>query len=328
MELLALMGHAVDALDQLLGSLLDISRLDAGVIDTRVEPVPLQALIDSLLGEVRPLAWDKGLQLRTRRGEHMILSDPGLLTNILRNLLTNAIRYTEQGGVLIACRRRGKNLLLQVWDSGIGIDATDHQQIFQEFTQLNNPERDRNKGLGLGLAICRRMSVLLGHPLSVRSMPRRGTVFSIEVPLYDGTVLPTAEGATAPVQRDLRGLRVLVLEDDETVRLGMVALLEHWGCRVLAAASVEMALQMARQAAFQIDAMVSDYRLPGDTTGVEAMAAIMQEARGTIPVVLITGDTSPQRIQEAKLSGFPLLHKPVKPAFLRNALGRAMQAVE
>lgn len=323
-ELLGMMGNSLDALDQLLGSLLDISKLDAGVVENRSEPMSLKPMLSALMDEVRPLAWDKGLKLRLRRCHYNVISDPSLLGNILRNLVTNAIRYTEKGGVLVACRRRGDKLLIQVWDTGIGIDMAEHENIFHEFIQLHNPERDRNNGLGLGLAICRRMAYLLGHELSVRSRPGSGSVFTLAVPVCEGDVAKSYKPRTTYSHWDLYDKRVLVLDDDETVREGMLALLQRWGCVTIPAANGEEALQRAREAEYLFDVIVSDYRLPGNITGVQIVQQILAEAPVPIPVVLVTGDTSPERLQEAKDSGFPLLHKPVKPAFLRNALGKVL----
>jgi two-component system, sensor histidine kinase len=327
-ELLGLMGNSLNALDQLLGSLLDISKLDAGVVENKSEPTPLKPLLDALLNEVRPLAWDKGLKLRLRKCNYNVISDPSLLGNILRNLVTNAIRYTERGGVLVACRRKGEKLLIQIWDTGIGIAEKEQDNIFQEFIQLENQERDRNKGLGLGLAICRRMTYLLGHELSVKSKPGRGSVFTITLPVFEGNLTTMEKPNTTYSHWDLYGKRVLVLDDDETVRHGMLALLERWGCVTVSAADGDEAIARAREADYHFDVIVSDYRLPNDVTGVQVVREILAEAGWPIPVVLVTGDTSPERLKEAKASGYPLLHKPVKPAFLRNALGKVLAPKE
>lgn len=328
-ELIALVGTAVDALDQLLGSLLDISKLDAGVIEPTIMAVPLRPLIDSLINEMQPHAWEKGLQLRRYDSHHLVATDPNLLSNILRNLLTNAIRYTDRGGVLIGCRRRDKHLLVQVWDTGIGIAPEEQEKVFQEFIQLHNPERDRNKGLGLGLAICLRLARLLGYPLTLHSRQQRGSVFTLEIPLNLGGAVLTVqeEGAQPAPWWDLRDRTLLVIDDEPNVRQGMEALLGRWGCRVLSAGSAAEALQQAQDADFQIDAIIADYRLPDNITGAEVAASIIEMAGQPIPVVLVTGDTSPERIHEARASGYPLLHKPVKPAFLRSTIGKALAAL-
>lgn len=323
-ELLGMMTTSLDALDQLLSSLLDISKLDAGIVENRSEPMSLKTMLGALMNEVRPLAWDKGLKLRLRKCNYNVISDPNLLGNILRNLVTNAIRYTDKGGVLVACRRRNDKLLVQVWDTGIGIDMAEHENIFHEFIQLHNPERDRNKGLGLGLAICRRMAYLLGHELSIRSRPGRGSVFTLEVPVYEGGMTVAQKPSTTYSHWDLYDKRILVLDDDDTVREGMLALLQRWGCITISAATGEEAIQRAREAEYLFDVIVSDYRLPGNVTGVQIVQQILADAPVPIPVVLVTGDTSPERLLEARASGFPLLHKPVKPAFLRNALGKVL----
>ncbi len=323
-ELLRMMGNSLDALDQLLGSLLDISKLDAGVVENKSEPMPLKPMLDSLLTEIRPLAWDKGLKLRQCRCNYNVVSDPNLLVNILRNLISNAVRYTERGGVLVACRRRGDRLLIQVWDTGVGISTVELESIFHEFIQLHNPERDRNKGLGLGLAICRRMAYLLGHELSVQSRPGKGSVFTLSMPLYEGSPAASQKPSTTYSHWDLYNKRVLVLDDDDTVREGMLALLQRWGCVTIPAATGEEALQRAREAEYHFDVIVSDYRLPNNMTGVDVVNQILAEAPLPIPVVLVTGDTEPERIKGIKESGHLLLHKPVKPAFLRNALGKVL----
>lgn len=323
-ELLGLMGNSLDALDQLLGSLLDISKLDAGVVENKSEPMPLKPMLDALLNETRPLAWDKGLKLRQRRCNYNVISDPNLLGNILRNLVTNAIRYTDKGGVLVACRRRGERLWIQVWDTGIGIDEREQENIFQEFIQLHNQERDRNNGLGLGLAICRRMAYLLGHDLRVYSKPGKGSVFTIDVPIYVGSCTTAEKPRITYSHWDLYGKRILVLDDDDTVRQGMTALLDRWGCVTIPAANGDEAIQRAREAEYHFDVIVSDYRLPNNLTGVAVVKTILAEAGLPIPVILVTGDTSPERLKEARESGYPLLHKPVKPAFLRNALGKVL----
>jgi signal transduction histidine kinase len=176
-SLLDFMQSAMDGLNQLLSSLLDISRLDAGVIKPTLLPLSINTLLTDLYNELSPFAQEKGLTLHLRERHETVSSDPVLLANIIRNLLVNAIRYTTKGKILLACRKRRDRLLIQVWDTGPGIPEHELERIFIEFQQLDNPERDRSKGLGLGLAICQRLAKLLGHHLTVHSRVGHGTVF-------------------------------------------------------------------------------------------------------------------------------------------------------
>ncbi len=311
---------AIESLNQLLSSLLDISKLDAGVVKPHVRPVPLQPLLRGIVDEMRLQAQEKGLVLRARACEHLVESDPALLGNIVRNLIGNAINYSEHGGVLLGCRDRGDKVLLQVWDTGRGIADTDREAIFIEFCQLNNPERDRSKGLGLGLAICRRLSSLLGHGLYLRSDPGHGSVFSIELPVSAaGENYAELDDKERKIW-DLSGRTFLVIDDELSVREGMRNVLERWGCKALLAGSVEDAVAVAMRHA-RVDAVVSDYRLRENRTGVEAILAVQKAIDRSVPAVLVTGDTDPKRIQEARESGFVLLHKPVKAAQMRSVLG-------
>lgn len=322
-ELLEHIHETLGAHNTLLNSLLDISKLDAGVVEPHITALPLRPILEQLHREMLPKAQDKGLQLQLRGCDFHVRSDASLLSNILRNLLSNAIRYTDTGWVMLACRRRNDQVLLQVWDSGYGIPDEEQEAIFIEFRQLHNHERDRSKGLGLGLAICRRLAAILQHDLSVASRPGKGSVFSLRLPRAEEQV--ASKLVSAPPSRwDLTGRNLLVVDDELSVRQGMAALLERWGCNVLLADGLDSALQAFGQAQ-GVDAIISDYRLRDNTTGVDVIQAVQMLAGGTLPAMLITGDTDPRRLQEAKDSGYALLHKPVKPAQMRNVLGALLQ---
>jgi two-component system, sensor histidine kinase len=298
----------------MLDTLLDFSRIEAGVVEAKPRVVPLQPLFHQLELELAPEAEQKGLAYRCRETYLAVRADPILVERILRNLIGNAIRYTERGGVLVACRRRRDLVRIEVWDTGIGIAAEEQQAIFREFHQLGNPERDRKKGLGLGLAIADSLAKKLGQRISVRSRAGKGSVFRFELPLcHDAFV----DEPLPPPRHSLENVHVLVIDDDALVRAGMMQMLKDWGCSCDAVHSVAPALAAAR--ARRPTVVISDYRLPGHETGAMAVAALRAELP-ELPALLVTGDTAPARIFEATASGIPLLHKPVSPSLLRRAL--------
>ncbi len=322
-EILAFMEAATNGLNELLTSLLDISKLDAGIVTPVVEPVALNELFGNLVREYQPQAEKKGLSLYLRQCEGYVMSDSSLLGNILRNLLSNAIRYSEQGWILIACRSRGRDVAIEIRDTGIGIPLEEQSRIFEEFHQVNNPERDRSKGLGLGLAICKRLGHMLGHDIEVRSIPGRGSVFRIVI---SKTSAECARRDKQPpvVNRDLQGTRILVVDDDLSVRRGMEAILSKWGCDVSVAEGILEAEQIAAETPPEL--IIADFRLRDGTTGVEAIDSIRTLLKNEVPAMLITGDTAPERIQEAKISGHLLMHKPVSAVKLRSAIGSLLSS--
>jgi CheY-like chemotaxis protein len=242
-----------------------------------------------------------------------------MLERILRNLVVNALRCTQGGRVLVTGRRRGERLCLAVRDTGPGIPAARLEEIFLEFRQLNNPQRDRNRGLGLGLAIVRRLCTLLDHALEVHSTVGRGSCFALSVPICAPAPADAApaDGTRTPAREACRHC-ILVLDDDRIVREAMQALLLGWGYRACVAASAEEALQ--RAADCPPDLLLVDYRLPDGVTGADAVEAIRAACGHALPAVVITGDTAPDRLREAVEHGYPLLHKPVQPAKLRSTL--------
>jgi PAS domain S-box-containing protein len=318
-----LVGHlreSVDALRLLLDGLLDVSRLDAGLVVPAVRPFAAEAVLGPLRGEYQLRAAEKGLRLRIVPGRQWLVSDPLLLETVLRNLLENAIRYTRQGGIVVGCRRRGAQVEIQVWDSGIGLAPDQLDSIFEEFYQVGNPERDRSQGLGLGLAIVRRLAHLLGHRIAVRSHPGRGSCFSLSLDAAD------AKPAAPPPPRlahsgppCCNGLSLLVVDDDLVVRESLTMLLESWGCRVTAAAGSQEAVARVREGRADCRFIVADYRLR-DETGPQAIAAVSQALGHPVSGLILTGDTAPERIAEAAAHGFAVLHKPVSAENLLAAL--------
>ncbi|MEI7843433.1 MAG: ATP-binding protein [Gallionellaceae bacterium] len=302
---------------EMLNTLLDFSRIEAGVVEANLQPFRLQPLFNKIEREFESQADAKGIVYRSRETTAVVHSDPMLIELILRNLVSNAIRYTERGGILVACRQKGAEAVLEIWDTGIGIDATHQQIIFREFLQLANPERDRQKGLGLGLAIAQGLSRTLKLDLSLASTLGRGSVFRLSLPLATGT-LPVEISGFADHKKKVIDMRVLVIEDDESVRNGMRILLNDWGCVCDTAGSIEEALDLARTHAPEL--IICDYRLREHRTGIEAIAALRVVLGNSLPALLITGDTGPDRLREALASGIPILHKPVSPNQLYESL--------
>ena len=243
--------QCTESLEQLFDNLLDISKLDAGQVEVKREVVSVNAVFDRLRSTFAVPAQDKGLSLSIRRSGAMVMTDATLLFRVLSNLVANALRYTENGGVIVACRKRGRVARIEVWDSGVGIPAEQHERVFEEFYQLNNPSRDRSRGLGLGLATVRRIVRLLDHPLRLRSAAGRGSRFTIDVPIADPARIHTVSATVEQkVPNLIRGKLIVVIDDEESVRLGMQSLLESWGCKCITAAdSAECAARHERPGA-------------------------------------------------------------------------------
>jgi signal transduction histidine kinase/CheY-like chemotaxis protein len=320
-ELLESARAASEASSELLNALLDFSRIEAGVIKPQLQHFCLQPLLNKIENELAPQANTKDIVYRSRETQIAVNSDPMLLELILRNLVSNAIRYTDHGGVLVACRQHGDQAVLEIWDTGVGIAPEYQTEVFREFHQLGNPERDRRKGLGLGLAIADGLARTLGHELSLVSIPGKGSVFRILLPIV--AAVPAAHEAPQQSKARLLNARLLVIDDDEIVRDGMLHLLRDWGCECDVAESIEDALA---QVQLNVpDVIISDYRLREQRTGVEAIEAVRAQLGTAIPALLITGDTAPERLREAQASGIPLLHKPVSPSKLYRRLVELQQ---
>jgi len=309
--------ESAQATGEMLKPLMDFSKVDAGVVKPQMQPFALQPMFRKLEREMAPLAEDKGLAFRMRDTSVILHADPALVEMILRNLVLNAIRYTERGALLLACRRRGARAWLEVWDTGVGIPADQHEAIFREFHQLGNPERDRRKGLGLGLAIVQGLARAMSVDITLRSEPGRGSVFRLALPVSKSPWQPSSDVA-ATDEPDLSGLRLLLIDDDETVRSAMCDLLATWGCWCEAAASDAEALRILDR--FEPDVVLADYRLRSHRTGLQAVQAVRAHMGRAVPSAIITGDTAPERLREAHASGLPLLHKPVPADNLQSVL--------
>lgn len=307
---------SAQATGEMLNTLMDFSKVDAGVVKPQMQPFALQPLFRKLEREMAPLAEEKGLAFRMRDTSVILHADPALVEMILRNLVLNAIRYTERGALLLACRRRGARAWLEVWDTGIGIPADQHEAVFREFHQLGNPERDRHKGLGLGLAIVQGLARAMSVDITLRSEPGRGSVFRLALPVSKSPWQPA--DVAAMDEPDLSGLRVLLIDDDETVRAAMRDLLATWGCWCEVAASDAEALRILER--FEPDVVLADYRLRSHRTGLQAVQVVRERMGRAVPSAIITGDTAPERLREAHASGLPLLHKPVPADCLQSVL--------
>lgn len=317
---------SVVAMEALFFDLLDISRLDAGTIVANVRSFSIAELLDRIALEFGPQAQDKGILLRVVSSRATVMSDPALLNRVINNLVSNAIRYTRDGRVLLGCRRTREGLRVEVHDTGIGIAAEHMDDIFQEFFQLQNPERDRSKGLGLGLSIVQRHAVLMGHRIHVKSTPGKGSCFAISLPFGEGVVdAPSAASASRPPPQELNGAFVVVIDDEADVRAGMESLLHEWQCLVITASCGNDAVKQLRRHERTPDLIISDYQLLNGETGLDAIRLVHQSLQQAVPAVLITGDVRPDRLREANNQGFALLHKPVEPDKLQSAMVEALR---
>ena len=321
-QLVGNLQASVSAMQNLLDGLLDISRLEAKAVQIHFKKFPLMELFERLGHDLAPLAQDKGLQLRIRPCSVWVRSDPALLYRILLNLLGNALRYTEKGGVLVACRLvgSGSQASIEVWDSGLGIAPKHQEDVFKEFYQVDNPARQRILGMGLGLSIVRRSCQLLTHPLELSSRLGVGTRFSVKV----SRVTPgpdQARVAVAEVPEKPEGLlaTVLVIEDDDMVRQALVGLLQSWGMTVAEASDLQGAQGLIEQGLVP-GLIISDYRLNETLNGILVVARLRQQLACAVPACLISGDIDPALMQAAQQAQLTLLHKPVRPAKLRNLL--------
>lgn len=323
--------QSIEALSTLLNALLDLSKLDAGVVIPHMQNCDVKGLLNRVSSDYQMLASIKNIRLVIHPCSAFVTSDPLLLERILMNLVSNAIRYTKLNGcVLVACRRRGQNLRFEVRDNGIGIDKADQKNIFREFFQTNQSTPDKSKGLGLGLAIVERLVKLLGHRLDLRSAPGLGSVFAFELPLAN---VPNSTSSisntpltieTDILANPLAGKRILVVDDDMMVLASTAGVLASWGCQIDTAVSLVQVEQFL-QDGFTWDLLISDYQLGSDSSGIEVIEMVRRYSNNSTPSILISGDTSPPIMKLASVSGLHLLHKPVKPANLRLLLVQLLQ---
>ena len=312
---------SVQATEGLFSALLDVSRLDAGLVEVAPRAFSLGELLERLAAEYSGEAAAKGLSLRLASRGGVVRTDPVLFERILRNLIGNAIGHTATGGVVFGFRR-GARPRVEVWDSGPGIAVADRQRVFQEYVQLANPERDRSRGLGMGLAIVARLSALIGCAVELRSTPGCGSCFSIAVPTAAGAAVETP-AKLSPASTTTGGL-IAVIDDEAAIRDGMAALLTGWGHSVVVADCGAEIVQRLEKGGVAPDLVICDHRLRGDETGVDVIRRLRELFGESTHGMLISGDTAPERLLEAKASGLILIQKPISPGRLRAAIGNLM----
>lgn len=312
---------SIGVMESSFDGLLDLSKLEAGIVKPRLEPVSIDALFDRISQVFRPLAMERGLELRLRSDGERVLSDAVLLEQVAGNLVSNALRATTKGGVLLAARPRGGELRLEVWDTGSGIAADDLARIFDDYVQLDNPERDRRRGLGLGLAIARRSVALLEARIDVVSHLGRGSRFGFAQPLHVADDAPPAKPPVVAMASLRRGDDPLLLvEDDEDVRAALSDLLSRWGFDFVAVADAPAGLaHLTGGRRFSL--VITDQRLPGGMTGLDLLRAARAQLRDPPPGIIITGEMDSPLLREAQQAGFPVLHKPLQAGRLRQLLG-------
>jgi signal transduction histidine kinase len=316
-DLFHAMDIAVVIMEDLLGALLQIGQLDAGKIAPRITTFQISQLLHRLGIQFRHQASEKGIALRIVDSSSSVFTDKALLERILSNLVANAIRYTEVGKIVIGCRTAGQALRIEVWDTGRGISAEHTSRIFDEFYQVPDGRRAKNRGLGLGLNIVKRLAALLGHRVTVRSVEGRGSMFAIEVPA--GNVWHSDIGEpeiSEMVGGEFAGTSVLLVEDDEVLREATTELLERWGINVHAVNGEDQARELLAEGNFAPKLIIADYSLR-DQHGTEVVKNIRASLREPVPCMIVTADTDPTLIARLKAEGFPVLIKPVSPPRLR-----------
>jgi signal transduction histidine kinase/CheY-like chemotaxis protein len=328
-QLLARIDTAVASMNELFNALLDISKLDAGVLAPSISDFPLDRLLKRIETTFMTAARDKELRLRIVSSRAWVRSDFILLERILLNLVSNAVRYTERGGIVIGCRPRHGRLRIDVCDSGIGIPEDQQRNIFGEFYQLGGEKQERANGLGLGLAIVDRLCGLLDHPIEIGSRIGRGSRFSLSVPSAPIGAAP-AEALDTPRALLISepGKLIIVIDDNKSVRDSTSGVLQRWGCLVVTADSEDAAMVKLGELGKQPDLIISDYRLAHEKTGFELINRMRRACGAPIPALLVSGDTTPERLREAHDNGYYLLHKPVMPITLRSVVSQLLRGQE
>lgn len=318
-------GKSVGALVDMFDELLDMSKLDAGVVQAVKQNFKVQTIFDRLQTDFMPQTVAKDIEFVMQPTDLFAYSDPHLVERILRNLISNAIRYTDFGSVSVNCELENGKLNFDVMDTGIGIRAKSLPHIFEEYYQVDNQHRDRLKGLGLGLAIVRRMEVLLGCHVTVVSRPALGSVFSFSIP-QGKEIIEAPPQPQQQAKHDLSGVRIALVDDNREIRVTVSSLLQQWGCHVHVGELPHDVLNAMAVADTRPDILICDYRLPNGLTAIDGINLLHALWDRTIPTLVLTGDTAPQTLQKIQSSGAVLLHKPITPARLRSIMYFALRS--
>ncbi len=313
---------------RLLNALLDVSELEVGAIKPRHEIFSVNNILISIFQSFLPLAKDKELDFRIVPSSLYVRSDPALLERILGNFMSNAIRYTNKGSVLIGCRKRGDKVSVEVWDTGCGISDDQMSLIYEDFYQIENKERDRGKGLGLGLALAKRLADSLEHTIDSKSSLGSGSCFSVSVDLAENKADKNQSEIFMNIM-NLSGINILLVEDDIDVLKATKQLLESWGCKVKTARNKDEVMNLIKENPYNNpDIILADNRLPGDLSGIDITYLIQEKLQTSIPCVIMTGDVERNHVQSIIDQGFPVLLKPIQPAKFRAMLSHLIQAKE
>ncbi len=311
---------------RLLNALLDVSELEVGAIKPRFEIFSVNNILISIFQSFLPLAKDKELDFRVVPSSFYVRSDPALLERILGNFMSNAIRYTDKGSVLIGCRKRGDKVVIEVWDTGCGISDDQMSLIYEDFYQIENKERDRGKGLGLGLALAKRLAESLEHTIDSKSTLGNGSCFSVAVDIAENKIDDNQAESFMNIM-NLSGANILLVEDDMDVLKATKQLLESWGCKVKTARNKDEVMNLIKENPYDNpDIILADNRLPGDASGIDITYLIQEKLQASIPCVIMTGDVERSHVQSIIDQGFPVLLKPIQPAKFRAMLSHLIQA--
>ncbi len=328
-RLIGRVDAAFESVERLLGALLDISKLDAGVVRPAISSVDLGGLLRTAVNEFEPVAQSKGIKLRSVPVRCTVRTDGHLLMRVVRNFLSNAIRYTRNGTVLLGCRRRQGHVRIEVYDTGAGMPPDKLEEIFEEFRRLVGAAEDFERGSGLGLAIVRRIAQMLNHPLSVRSTLGAGSCFAVEVPVVAWRAKDAKPKASQQPDSDiLKNRRILVIENEPSILDAMAIVLGRWGCRVTGATSLGDAEAALGQEPVVPHAIVADYHLDDGADGLTAINIMRSRFKLKIPGVVVTADRTAEVRRAVDLHGCVLLNKPMRPARLRSLLTHLLTAHE
>ncbi|MFK7903122.1 MAG: NahK/ErcS family hybrid sensor histidine kinase/response regulator, partial [Nitratireductor sp.] len=321
-ELAGNISKSLDSVEELLGSILAISRLDSADPKMNITKFPINKILDQINIEFRPMAEEKNLELVILPSSLWVESDPAYLRRLIQNLVSNAIKYTPAGKVLVGCKRRKNTVNIEVMDTGLGIDASDQDTVFSEFTRLQSGVQAA-QGLGLGLSIVDRISTILKHPVSISSSLENGTRFRVQVPRTTSQKKAASDEKKEISKRTnaLEGMRILVVDNDPAILDGMRVLLEHWGCKVALVTGKKEAFKELRQTRFAPEIALVDYHLD-DENGLETIKEIHENGFANLPAVLVTADRTPSVQQQASKDGVLIMNKPIKPAALRAILSQ------